>query len=156
MSYFIFLKNSENVEGALTKIAENKYDLNNLTLNLSDYTVIEDTQQNFDSVRLGLKYVVFYTGNIITYENSIKTGYENLTKKSFSKDQLTNYINTFKNEIQPFLKNYPNSPLFTRWDNYYNQLSNLNLNSITYPLNETLEQYFQNNSQPSYCSFQIP
>lgn len=156
MSYFIFLKNTENVKGSLVKIAENEFDLNNLTLNIPDYTVIEDTTENFNSVRLGLKSVVFYTGNIITYENKIKPGYEDVSKTSFSKDILREYIKKYKDEINLFLNSYPNSPLFTRWNNYYNQLSNLDLNSITYPLNETLEQYFENIGQPSYSSLQIP
>ena len=92
MSYFIFLKNSEGVISSLVKIAENQSDLNNSTLNLSDYTVIEDTQQNFDSVRLGSKFVVSYSANIITYENTVKPGYENITKINFSKDILADYI----------------------------------------------------------------
>jgi len=156
MSYFIFLKNSEGVISSLVKIAENQSDLNNSTLNLSDYTVIEDTQQNFDSVRLGSKFVVSYSANIITYENTVKPGYENITKINFSKDILADYIKEYKDEIQLFLQNYQSSPLFTRWTDYYNQLSNLNLNSINYPLNETLEQYFQDNGQPAYSPLQIP
>lgn len=148
MSYFIFQKNSENLPGTLVKIAENQSDLNNLTINLSNCTVVEDSQQNFDLVKLGTKFVISYSGNTITYGDVVIT--------PFSKDSLKNYIAIYNNEIKQFLNNWPNSPLFTRWNNYYNQMSNLDLNSITYPLNETLEQYFQSNGQPAYVSLQIP
>jgi hypothetical protein len=36
------------------------------------------------------------------------------------------------------------------------QLNNLNLDSITYPLNKSLEQYFNDLGQPSLNPLQIP
>jgi hypothetical protein len=72
------------------------------------------------------------------------------------KNNLKNYINRLKIQIKQFLDNNPNHPLFNRWNNYYNQLNNLNLDSITYPLNKSLEQYFNDLGQPSYNILQLP
>lgn len=148
MSYFIFLKNLDNIEGSLYKISENQSDLNNLNINQSDYKIIEDTQENFNAVKFGDKFSVKYNNNTITYINLV-----NLYK---DKQGLQNYLNNFKNQIKQFKDNNPSHPLFSRWDNYYNQLNSLNLDNITYPLNKSLEQYFNDLGQPSLNPLQLP
>ena len=148
MSYFIFLKDLDNIEGTFYKIAENQSDLNNLNISQSVYKIMEDSQFNFDLVKYGNKLPIKYNNNTITYIDQIN---------SFnSKNQLQSYINGFKNQIKQFTDNNPNHPLLSRWDNYYNQLSSLNLDSITYPLNKSLEQYFSDLGQPSYSILQLP
>jgi mRNA-degrading endonuclease YafQ of YafQ-DinJ toxin-antitoxin module len=147
MSYFIFLKDSDNVEGTLYRIAENQSDLNNLNISQTIYKIIEDSQSNFNLVKFGNKCVTKYSNNVITYVDQ-----ENLFR---SKEQLKNHIDNLKNQIKQFTDNNPNHPLFSRWNNYYNQLNNLNLDSITYPLNKSLEQYFNDLGQPSYNILQL-
>jgi len=147
MSYFIFLKNLDNVEGTLHKIAENQFDLNNLNISQSEYKIIEDSQSNFNLVKYGSKYPNKYNNNVITYiDKSIK--FEN-------KEHLKNVIDLFKQQIKQFINNNPNHPLLNRWNDYFNQLNNLNLDSITYPLNKSLEQYFNDLGQPSYNILQV-
>ena len=148
MSYFIFIKNSDNVEGTLYRIAENESDLNNLVINKSDYKIIEDSQENFNAVKLNIKFPLKYTGNTITFINVIN----NYPIKT----TLENEVNNFKNQIKQFTDNNLNHSSFSLWNNYYNQLNNLNLDNITYPLNKSLEQYFSDLSQPSLNSLQIP
>jgi len=148
MSYFIFLKNLDNIGGTIYKIAENQSDLNNLNINQPDYKIIEDSQSNFDLVKYGQKFVEKYNNNLITYINQTflyKNG-----------DELQNYINNFKQQIKQFTNNNPNHPLLNQWNNYYNQLNNLNLNSITYPLSKSLEQYFKDQNLTSLNPLQIP
>jgi mRNA-degrading endonuclease YafQ of YafQ-DinJ toxin-antitoxin module len=147
MSYFIFLKDSDNVEGTLYRIAENQSDLNNLNISQNIYKIIEDSQSNFNLVKFGNKNVTKYSNNVITYVDQ-----ENLFR---SKEQLKNHIDNLKNQIKQFTDNNPNHPLFSRWNNYYNQLNTLNLDSITYPLNKSLEQYFNDLGQPSYNILQL-
>jgi hypothetical protein len=148
MSYFIFLKDLDNVEGTLYRIAENQSDLNNLNISQTIYKIIEDSQSNFNLVKFGNKSVTKYSNNVITYVDQ-----ENLFR---SKEQLKNHIDNLKNQIKQFTDNNPNHPLFSRWNNYYNQLNTLNLDSITYPLNKSLEQYFNDLGQPSYNILQLP
>jgi hypothetical protein len=147
MYYFIFSKNLDGVDGTLYKIAENEYDLNNLNINTSDYKIIEDSKENFDAVKFNTKYLSKYNGNVVTF-----TTYNNF----FNKEDLQSYINNYKIKIKQFTDNNPNSPLLSRWSNYYNQLNNLNLDSITYPLEKSLEQYFNDLEQPSYNVLQLP
>ena len=148
MSYFIFLKNLDNVEGTLYRIAENQSDLNNLNIDQSVYKIIEDSQSNFDLVKYGNKLVNKYNNDII---NFIDFSYSYRKKEG-----LQNNIEFCKNFIKPFLDNNLSHPLYTRWNNYYNQLNNLNLDNITYPLNKSLEQYFNDLGQPSYNILQLP
>ena len=148
MSYFIFTKNSDNVEGSLYRVAENQSDLNNINIIQSAYKIIEDSQSNFNLVKYGSKHPIKYNNNIITYVDH--------TFSFKDKNELQNYINNFKEQIKQFTENNPNHPLFNRWNDYFNQLNNLNLDSITYPLNKSLEQYFNDLGQPSFHILQLP
>jgi hypothetical protein len=148
MSYFIFGENLDNVSGTLYKIAENQSDFNNLNITPSVYKVVEDSEFNFNLVKLGSKIADKYNNNTITYID--------VTISFYNKNELQNYVNNFKKEIKRFTDNNPNHPLFNRWNDYYNQLNSLNLNTITYPLNKSLEQYFNDLGQPLYNILQIP
>jgi hypothetical protein len=147
MSYFIFGKNLDNIEKTIYRIAENQSDLNNLNISQPDYKIIEDSQSNFDLVKYGNKFPDKYNNNIITYIDQ--------TVLFKDKNELQNYVNNFKKQIKQFTDNNPNHPLFSRWNDYYNQLNNLNLDSIVYPLNKSLEQYFNDLGQSSLSPLQI-
>jgi len=148
MSYFIFLKNLDNIESTIYKIAENQNDLNNLNITQGDYKIIEDSQSNFDLVKLKNKYPVKYNDNVIIYIDG-----KNLFK---DKESLQNYINSLKNQIIQFTNNNKDHSLFNLWNNYYIQLNSLNLDDIQYPLNKSLEQYLNDLGQPSYNLLQLP
>jgi len=148
MAYFIFVKNLDNVENTIYRIAENQSDLNNLNINQNNYKIISDTQENFNAVKLQNKFVQKYNNDIITYIN-IDISY-------FNKNNLFQYILNFSKQIKEFLNNNSNHPLFNHWNDYYNQLNNLNLDSITYPLNKSLEQYFNDSGQLSLNPLQLP
>lgn len=152
MAYFIFNKNSENIENTLYKIAENQNDLTNLNINQFDYKIIEDSQSNFDLTKYGNIYPIKYVGNTITFFNMG----ERSEIKFDSKQTLQNYLNNFKNIIKQFTDNNPNHPLLDRWNNYYSQLSSLNLDNITFPLTKSLEKYFNDLGQSSLSPLQLP
>jgi hypothetical protein len=160
MSFFIFSNNSDNIEGTLFKIAENQQDLNNLNIHQPDYKIIEISQVNFDAVKYGTKNVLKYNNNDIVFEDIITTFQDSVNKNNvvtkLAKEHLSDYILNCKNTISQFLKNNQNHQLFNRWNDYYNQLNSLNLNSIQYPLNMSLEQYFKNQNLPSLNPLQIP
>jgi len=147
MAYFIFIK-LENVEGSLYKIQENLSDLNNTNIVQNDYKIIEDTQDNFNSVKYGLKSASKFNNNTVIYEN--------ISMTPFVKTNLISTIDVTKNLINAFLTNNKNHPLFNRWNSYYNQLNSLNPDLITYPINKSLEQYFNDLGQPSYNILQLP
>jgi hypothetical protein len=148
MAFFIFNKNQDNQIGTLYRIAENQSDLNNLNIIQSDYKIIEDSQNNFNDVKLGNKIINYYNNQTISYENT--NTYPN------NKDLLNLHIQNTKKSIKDFLDSNINHPLFNQWNNYYNQLNNLNLDNITYPLNKSLEQYFNDLGQPSFNILQLP
>jgi hypothetical protein len=148
MSYVIFVKDKDNLNGFLYRIAENISDLNNLNFNESLYKILEVTQDEFNLIKLNIKNPVKYINNEISYEENSAT-FNN--KKS-----LFDYILSYKKNIKDFIDNNPNHSLFTKWNNYYNQLNSLDLDSITYPLNKSLEQYFNDLGQPYLNPLQIP
>jgi hypothetical protein len=148
MSFFIFLKNFDNIPGSTYKIAENQNDLNNLNIIQSDYKIIEDSQENFNAVKYNTKTIDKYNSNQIFYKDS--------SIKFLNKEELSNYIVLTKSAIQMFLGSNQNHSLYNQWNNYKNQITNLNLNNITYPLNKSLEQYFNDLGQPSFNILQLP
>jgi hypothetical protein len=147
MAYFIFNKNSDNLENTLYRIAENEFDLNNLNINQNDYKIIEVDQINFNNVKFITKIALKYNNNTITYSDVMI---------SFQKESLNDYVLDFKNSIKQFINNNSNHILLSRWNSYYNQLNSLNLNSINYPLNKSLEQYFSDLGQSSLNPLQLP
>jgi hypothetical protein len=148
MAYFIFSKDLDNSDGTLYKFAENQSDLNNLNIIQSDYKIIEDSQSNFDLVKYGNKIPIKYNGDTIIYSDQIIS--------FMDKQQLQTYVNSFKDTIKDFIKSNSNHSLFNQWNNYYNQLNSLNLDNITYPLNQSLEQYFKDQNKISLNPLQIP
>ena len=148
MNFFIFTKDSDGIEGTLYKICENQFDLDSLNIQKDSYKIIEDSQFNFNLLKHGNKFPIKYNNNIITYVDQ--------TFLFMNKEQLKIYVDNFKNQIKQFTDNNPNHSSFSLWNNYYNQLNNLNLDNITYPLNKSLEQYFSDLSQPSLNPLQIP
>jgi hypothetical protein len=148
MSFFIFLKNLDNSNGTIYRIAENQSDLNYINIIQTDYKIIEDSQSNFNLVKYKNKLPEKYNSNNIVYIDQ--------TIVFTIKEELQGYVTNFKNQIKQFTDNNPNHPLFSLWNNYYTQLNNLNLDNITYPLNKSLEQYFNDLGQTSLNPLQLP
>jgi hypothetical protein len=148
MAFFLFRKNLENISGSLYRIAEDENFLNSFNIIKSDYKIIEDSSANFIAVQQCTKYPDKYVGNTITYVNdsvSFKT-----------RINLYNYIDTFKKNISLFLSLNPNNIHHSLWNNYLQQLTNFNLESVEYPLNISLEKYFKDNNLLSLNPLQLP
>ena len=150
MAVFLFSKNIQ--ESSLYRAADNIEEVNYYNVNLSSYTIItENNSTNYLNFILGITSAIGYNNNIITYINNdfTKPVYEN-------KIDLDNYIKNYSDLIKAFLKNNPNNPLFTKWNNYNNQLLSFNTNSLTYPFFNTLEQQFYNKNLPILNPLQLP
>jgi hypothetical protein len=148
MAYLIFLKDKNNVEGTIYAIAETQNDLDNLNIIKTDYKIIEISNNDFNLVKINNKEALKYNDNNEVIFNNLQS--------VFSEAQLKNYIENFKFNIKKFLNNNPNHLFFNKWNDYYTQLSNLNLNSVTYPLNKSLEQHFNDLGQISLNPLQLP
>jgi len=151
MAYFLFQKNLDNIEGTICKIAETLGDLDSLLINKNDYKIIEDNEVNFDKIKLNLLNIIKYNGNQITYfeNNPESVGFWRLS-------YLQNTVDNYKKIIKNFTEINPNHPGFNQWNNYYNQINSLDLNSFTFPTTYNLEQYFKNNNKPYFSILQIP
>lgn len=148
MSFFVFIKNSDDVQGSIYRIAKNQSDLDNLNIIKSDYKIIEDLESTFNLVQLDNKHPLKYNNNTITYIDV-----PHLFK---DKKTLNTSLENKKNLIQNFINNNESHNLFQQWSNYLNQLNSLNLDNINYPLNTSIEQYFSDLGQPSFNILQLP
>jgi len=149
MAYFIFQKNSPNIEGTIHRVAENDLDLNNININKNDYKIIKDDNVNFDDIKSNkiciVKYdnddkITFIDGEIIF--NELRN--------------LQNYVNNLKNKLKCFLNSNSNHLSFTKCNIYYNQLNDLNYDSFIFPLTSSLEQYFKDNNKPYFSILLLP
>ena len=149
MSYFVFPKNSANIENILYRIAENELDLNNLNISEGAYKIIQDSQDNFLQVKLSNRLC-------ISYDNNDKIVFKNLSPYFKNKLQLNIHIDYIKQSIKSFLDTNESHPNFNNWNNYYNFLSTLNTRPIVYPLNKSFEQYLYDENIPFFNILQLP
>jgi len=150
MAYFIFTPNQPNVDGTFYRMASNDLYLNNLNIDKSLYNIITDTNINFEDVQLSKKNIVSYNlNNTINYEEIPSCGFKN-------SNELKNYIKNYSNLIDIFINNNPSSPLLFTWSSYKTQLLNTNIETIIYPMNISLEEYYKNNNLPFLNPLQLP
>ena len=148
MAYFIFLNNTESLEGTIYRIAETQSDLDNLNILKSNYKIITESTENFNSVKLGEKYPELNSDNTITFVSCIS--------EINNKEEMQQEINNKLYQIKNFLDSNSSHPAYTQWNNYYNQIKNLDLESIPYPLDKSFEKYLNDLGQTSLHTLQIP
>ena len=137
-----------NTEGFITQIATDS-DANNLNINKSDYVEKTLSDEDFSAVRQGLKKI------------SLSGDTVNLVEDNYTfPDQttLSNYINKVViPALDQFLESNEEHPMWTAINNYKFQISEqIDLSTITYPLNSTWEEYCEDNSITYYHPLQIP
>lgn len=137
-----------NTEGFITQIATDS-DANNLNINKSDYVEKTLSDEDFSAVRQGLKKI------------SLSGDTVNLVEDNYTfPDQttLSNYINkVVVPALDQFLESNEEHPMWTAINNYKFQISEqIDLSTITYPLNSTWEKYCEDNSITYYHPLQIP
>ena len=148
MAYFIFQNNQEGVEYSIYKIAETQNDLDNLNIIKDDYKIIEDLNVNFNDIKLSTKLVISYTGNNITYKDC--------SNKFDTQEHLKKYILEFKDSINIFLENNKNHIHYQKWKDYLNQLNNVDISTLSFPYEKSLQQYFNDQNQAVLNPLQLP
>jgi hypothetical protein len=153
MAYYIFNKNSANIDNTIYKVAENISDYNNLNISETFYKVIINNEINFEDIKLENKIIKGYdsNNNILFVVDTEQPFY---SKISLEKDIL----NT-KETIKNYLENNLSSSSYSKWKNYYNQLDSLLKNidtEVTFPLRKSIPQYFKDKSLPYFSPLQIP
>lgn len=145
MAYFIFTKNN-----CLYRIAENEIDFENLNIFDSEYIIVQDSQQKFDALRLRTHESSRLENNSFNILPIDPIYYPN------NSDKLKKYIENTLINIDSFISNNPNDIALTKWKNYKNQLLNFDVNSVTFPMTKSLEQYFSDNNLPALNILQLP
>ena len=148
MAYLIFNKDLDNLPGTLCAIAANDTDLNNLNIDLDTVKKITMSDSVFAQVQLSEKYPESYNGDTVTY---VDVSSEYLNKEQFQSD-----INSRIPLINAFLINNEDHPDYTKWNNFKTQLETLDIGSITYPYNKSLEKHLSDNSLTVLNTLQLP
>jgi cell fate (sporulation/competence/biofilm development) regulator YlbF (YheA/YmcA/DUF963 family) len=157
MVYIILIKNIVDNKAYLHSLAKDQNDLNCLSITSSNYTIVEESEENFNAVKNGTKYPATYNKGVISYDD--------VTSYFHNKEDLQNYINQFKKKIKTFTDNDLNKTktCWNMWEDYYNQLEELNvqLNDLEFlkddfPMEKSLQQYFDDLGKISLSPLQIP
>jgi hypothetical protein len=137
MAYYVF-NNIENLEGTLFRISENLNYLNTIIpINLQkSYKIIEDNSVDFNLVRKHLKKPIKFVNNEVVFINKDQEHeYDSIA-------MIQTEIDNIKKLIKPFIDNNKQHSLYSIWNNFYGQLSNLNVNGITIPTKLTTGEIF--------------
>jgi len=137
MAYYVF-NNIENLDGTLFRISENLNSLNTIIpINLQNsYKIIQDTSVDFNLVRKNLKIPMRFVNNqIIFIDKDQEHEYDSVKI-------IQTEIDNIKKLIKDFIDNNKQHSLYSIWSNFYNQLSNLNINNITLPTKLTIGEIF--------------
>ena len=157
MAYLIFDKNKDNEIGSIISMAENETDRDNLNIFLDTTKVITIDTETFQNIQLSKKEVLSYNGDTVTYANKDVNNEEGLKLNGFKiKKDLEAYINNNIEKINQFLNNNESHPDYSKWNSYKSQLQTLDLDSITFPLNKSLQEHFLENSQTVLHALQTP
>tara|TARA_R100001244_G_C5109626_1_gene120837 strand:+ start:69 stop:539 length:471 start_codon:yes stop_codon:yes gene_type:complete len=156
MAYFIF-----NTDNAIVKIAANDTDRDALNLNLPDYNIVSVTDDQFNSVISNDKNIT-YDGTTLTLTSrteevgDIDPEIGGATEVSCSQSNLEDHIGKIKESLNNFLVSNSGHIKFTECQNYYNYLDNLDMSTLTFPVNGYWEKYCVDNSIPFVHPLQIP
>jgi hypothetical protein len=137
MSYYVF-NNIENLNGTLFRIAENLEDLN-IIVNQNNhkyYKIINNNSVDFNSVRKEIKIPVKFVGDQVIFLD------KDLDLQHDTVKIVQDLIIQTKKPIKDWLDTHKEHVSYSKWNNFYNQLSNINLNSISYPTKLTLGEIF--------------
>jgi hypothetical protein len=137
MSYYIF-NNIENLNGTLFRIAENLEDLN-IIVNQNNhkyYKIINNNSVDFNSVRKEIKIPVKFVGDQVIFLD------KDLDLQHDTVKIVQDLIIQTKKPIKDWLDTHKEHVSYSKWNNFYNQLSNINLNNISFPTKLTLGEIF--------------
>lgn len=148
MAYLIFNKDLDNVAGSLCAIAANDADLNNLNIDLDGVKKISIDDSVFTQVQLSEKFPISYNGETVNYID--------YADSHTSQEQFQSVIDDRISSINNFLISNENHPDYTKWNNFKTQLTNLNINDLTYPYEKSLEKHLSDNSLTVLNILQLP
>ena len=145
MAYFIF-----NTDNSIVRIAANNADRDALNLNLSDYNVVSVTEDQFNSVRSNEKNINYDGTNLTLTGRTEEVGDIDseigpATSVTFTQANLEHHIAQVKQSLKNFINNSGHIK-FTEYQNYYNYLNNLDMSTLTFPLDGSWEKYCISNS----------
>ena len=153
MSYFYFVKDSDKNQSNLIAIVENQTDQKYFDSDISN-DIVEVTNEDFIKVKTSSYEITSYDGSSFSYYHHEAS--QNPDPNSSNAEFVSNYINTIIARIDKWLSDFPTHDKANDWTAYKNFLNNFDPNSITYPLESSLEQYFQDNSISYKSLLELP
>tara|TARA_Y100001937_G_C7116426_1_gene330353 strand:+ start:411 stop:854 length:444 start_codon:yes stop_codon:yes gene_type:complete len=146
MAYIIF-----NNRGELLNIAANDTELGWWVF-ADNCTVKDVSQSDFDNVRFNLM-TCSLDGDTINYESKLGIDTDGTPFTTYiwtDAAELQSHLDLLKNKLQESIDNG-----HTQYQDYLNYLESFDVSSLTYPLNQSWEQWCNDNGVNFYNTLQI-
>lgn len=146
MSYFYFNKDQEKTQSSLICIVENTEDQQYFA-DPSTVDIVEVSHEDFIKVKTTAYQITGYDGSNFTYfhhDPSKRPAHlpPNDTDATFVQSE----IDRLKTAVDKWISENSLHAKVSEWQSYRNFLDTFDVNSISYPLENCLFQYFQDNS----------
>jgi len=131
------------------RIAETETHKNEQNVSYSPFTTLEITSDDFSKLKKNVAHATV-SGDTVTIEDT-SVSFNNL-------NILKSYHTDLKQNIKQFLKgsSNQNKTLYSAAESYHNTLSSFDYSTITFPLEQSWEEYCEANSITYLHPLQIP
>ena len=143
MAFAYFTKD----EGQVHRIAENENAKSLINCKEEDYTVATIDDNLFQDIIKSKKWIR-YENDAVVVEDIDFEGYQN-------NDELQEVLNSTLAIIKPWTWNNQNHSSYNDVKNYCNFVKDFKTSSITFPLNQTWEEYCESNSITFFHPLQL-
>ena len=144
MASFIFNKDQSKTHQALLNICENDNDLQYYPSN-EHADIVTVSNEDFLKVKNCNSSIESYDGTNFTWFDHTASSPVPIEDRD-KKEILADYLTSIKDQIDEWLKEFPSHAKTSEWQTYRDYCHNIDLDSLTFPLNKSWEQYCADNS----------
>lgn len=145
MASFIFNKDQAKNQSTLYRICESDGDLQYYcSSDVSD--IITVSTEDFEKVKNNNCVIESYDGNNFTWFDHVTHVTSVSVSDRDTKEVLDAHLSSTIKVIDKWLVEFPSHSKTSEWQSYRDYCNNFDVDSITYPLNKTWEQYCSDNS----------
>lgn len=145
MASFIFNKDQAKNQSTLERICESDDDLQYYpSSDISDIVTV--SAEDFAKVKNNNCTIESHDGNNFTWFDHVTHNSPVPVSERDSKENMEFYLSGLIKAIDGWLAVFPSHAKTSEWQSYRDYCNNFDVNSISYPLNKTWEQYCADNS----------
>jgi len=154
MATFIFNKDEPKTHSTLKRICENDEDLQYYPVSESDTVTVN--VEDFLKIKNRTHSIVSHDGNNFTWFHHWDGNTTVPAEERDNKEAMQLYLDAIVEEMDVWLAENPSHVKTTEWQNYRDYCNNIDLNTVTFPLNKSWEEYCSDNSVNYKSIFELP